>query len=82
LPLPKRGTAACVGKFTKEDPLWMNYHWRVFRAKSLTARLTVTDWKDQLQPGEWHWHDASGTRVGQELVINFLELQPYLGKDD
>ena len=27
--------------FTEAKPLWMNYHWRVFRAKSATARLTV-----------------------------------------
>ena len=66
-------SAASVGKFTKENPLWMNYHWRVFRATSPTARLTVTDWKDRSQPGG---------PAGQELLFNFLELQPYLEKAD
>ena len=55
--------------FTEAKPLWMNYHWRVFRAKGATARLSVSDWKSATQ---------SGGPAGQELIFNFLELQPYL----
>jgi hypothetical protein len=55
--------------FTEAKPLWMNYHWRVFRAKSATARLTVSDWKSAAE---------AGGPAGQELMFNFLELQPYL----
>ncbi len=49
----------------------MNYHWRVFRAKSATARLTVSDWKSAAE---------AGGPIGQELIFNFLELQPYLSE--
>ncbi len=57
--------------FTEAKPLWMNYHWRVFRAKGATARLSVSDWKSPTQPGG---------AAGQELMFNFLELQPYLSE--
>ncbi len=57
--------------FTEAKPLWMNYHWRVFRAKAATARLVVSDWKSATQ---------SGGPVGQELMFSFLELQPYFGE--
>jgi hypothetical protein len=57
--------------FTEAKPLWMNYHWLVFRAKGATARLSVSDWKSPTQPGG---------PAGQQLMFNFLELQPYLGE--
>ena len=47
----------------------MNYHWRVFRAKGATAKLTVTDWQDDKQPGG---------PIGQELMFNSIEIQPYI----
>ena len=28
-------------------PVWITYHWKVFRAKASTAKLTVSDWKNQ-----------------------------------
>jgi len=59
--------------FTEAKPLWMNYHWRVFRAKAATARLSVSDWKSVAE---------AGGPTGQELMFNFLELQPYLGEAD
>jgi hypothetical protein len=64
-------SGADVAGFTQDKPLWMNYHWRVFRARAATARLTVTDWRDETQPGG---------EAGQETAFNFLELQPYLGE--
>ena len=61
--------AHVVGKFNAEYPFWMNYHWRVFQAKGPTARLVVTDWECGA---------ATGGADGQELIYNFIEVQPYL----
>ena len=49
---------------------WMNYHWRVFRAEAPTARLTISDWPTPGNPGG---------PIGQELMYNFIQIQPYLG---
>jgi hypothetical protein len=48
-------------------PVWITYHWTVFRALAPTATLTVSDW-----PGD----EPTGP-FGQEQTFNFLELQPY-----
>jgi hypothetical protein len=63
--------AHILGKFNASHPYWMNYHWRVFRARGESAELTVTDWQDQQSPGG---------PIGQELMFNFVEIQPYLGE--
>jgi len=47
----------------------VTYHWRVFRAKGETARLTVSDWARGNVPGG---------PVGQEMAFNFIQVQPYL----
>jgi hypothetical protein len=49
-------------------PVWITYHWKVFRAKGPTAKLTVSDWS----PGS-----AQSAPFGQEQTFNFLEIQPY-----
>jgi len=49
-------------------PICITYYWRVFRAKGLTAKLTVSDWPSPEEPG---------TTFGQEQTFNFLEVQPY-----
>ena len=49
-------------------PVWITYHWKVFRAKSVTATLIVSDWPSA--------NDAGNT-FGQEQAFNFLEIQPY-----
>ena len=49
-------------------PVWITYHWKVFRAKGPTAKLTVSDWPGEGKP--------SGP-FGQEQTFNFLEIQPY-----
>jgi hypothetical protein len=49
-------------------PVWITYHWFVFRAKSPTAKITVSDWDPAQTPTE---------PFGQEQTFNFLELQPY-----
>jgi hypothetical protein len=47
----------------------MNYHFWVFRAKDRTAKLTISDWADERE---------TGGPIGQELMVNFVEVQPYL----
>src|SRR5262245_35257649 len=44
-------------------PVWITYHWKIFRAESATARLVVSDWPD---PKE------SSDMFGQEQALNFL----------
>jgi hypothetical protein len=49
-------------------PVCITYHWKVFRAKATTAKLTVSDWQSEKEPG---------APFGQEQTFNFLEIQPY-----
>jgi hypothetical protein len=49
-------------------PIWITYHWKVFRARGPTAKLTVSDWPSAPGP--------SGP-FGQEQTFNFIEIQPY-----
>jgi hypothetical protein len=49
-------------------PVWITYHWKVFRAKRTTAKLTVSDWKDE---------KGTAGVFGLEQTFNFLEIQPY-----
>jgi hypothetical protein len=49
-------------------PVWITYHWKVFRAKGTTAKLTVSDWPDPKQPAG---------PFGLEQTFNFVEIQPY-----
>ncbi len=62
--------AHLLGKFNAKYNYWMNYHWRVFKANGPTATLTVSDWAGEEKPG------GPG---GQELMFNFIEIQPYIG---
>jgi hypothetical protein len=48
-------------------PVWITYHWTVFRAQGPTARVTVSDWPSAAAAGPF----------GQEQTFNFLEIQPY-----
>lgn len=61
--------SAGVGSFNKKNPLWNNYFYRVFRARGNEARLTISDWIGD--------KDAGGPD-GQEILCNFVEVQPYL----
>ena len=47
-------------------PIWITYHWKVFRAKGRTANLIVSDWPDEPE-----------RTFGQEQTFNFVEIQPY-----
>jgi hypothetical protein len=49
-------------------PVWITYHWKVFRAKSPTAKIVISDWADDAKPAG---------PFGQEQTFNFVEIQPY-----
>jgi len=49
-------------------PVWITYHWKVFRAKGTTAKVIVSDWQNEKEPN---------APFGQEQTFNFLEVQPY-----
>jgi hypothetical protein len=49
-------------------PVWITYHWKVFRAKEKTAKLSVTDWANPNEPNG---------PFGQEQTFNFVEIEPY-----
>lgn len=53
--------------FTREHPFYMTYHYLQFRATRPTARLTLTDWQSETEPGG---------PIGQETMFSFVELQP------
>jgi len=60
------------GPYDRRDKAWMNYHWQVFRAEGTKARLIVSDWADQ---------DKPGGPIGQELIYNYVSVQPYYAGD-
>jgi len=59
------------GPYNTQHHAWMNYHWRVFRASAPQAKITLSDWASERDPGG---------PIGQELMFNFVEVQPYLGE--
>jgi hypothetical protein len=61
-----------VGPFSDKNRYWINNHHRVFRAKDRTARLVISDWTGDKEPGG---------AIGQELVYNFIQIQPYLSNE-
>ena len=56
------------GPFDQNNKAWMNYHWRIFRPKDTTARLTIKDWAGE---------DKPGGPVGKQLICNYVMVQPY-----
>ena len=66
-----RGQEVGAG-FSRDHQPWLNYYWRIFRAKAPTAKLTISDWTSADEPGG---------PVGQELIFNFIELQPYFAEE-
>ena len=59
----------CTPRYPKRQTAWMNYRRLVFRARGERAGLTISDWKSADEPGG---------PIGQELMINFVEVQPYI----
>jgi hypothetical protein len=58
-----------VDVFNDKNPYFMTLHRVVFRAQATTAELSLTD---AAVPG------TPAGPVGQELMCNFIEVQPYL----
>lgn len=66
---PKRSFAEVYSSSPEPKiPVCITYYWKVFRAKATTARLSVSDWQSEKEPGG---------PIGQEQTFNFLEIQPY-----
>ena len=57
-----------VKSFNRNKPYRSNYHQRVFRAKDKTARLALSDWGSENKPGG---------PEREELIWNFIQVQPY-----
>ncbi|HJN18066.1 MAG TPA: LamG domain-containing protein [Armatimonadota bacterium] len=53
-----------VGPFNADHPAGFNIHNITFRARSRAATVVISD-------------DVKGGEAGQEIICNFLELQPY-----
>lgn len=49
-------------------PVWITYHWTIFRALGPTAKLIVSDWPIEKDPTATY---------GQEQTFNFVEIEPY-----
>jgi hypothetical protein len=56
----------------QKNKAWMNYHWYLFRAEGKTARMTITDWAGDDEPGG---------RIDQELMFNYIQVHPYYPAD-
>lgn len=54
--------------FPDDHDTWLTYHWFLFRATGNKARVTVSDWTSQKEPGG---------PIGQQLIFNFLQIHPY-----
>lgn len=59
------------GPFNAQNPAYFNLYNIVFRARSRQTVLTITDWASDKDPGG---------PVGQQILCNFAELQPYYGE--
>lgn len=62
-----RGSSHTQLPFSNGAPCF-NHHRVMFRATAPTARLTVSDWATP---------DTPGGPAGQELMVNYLQLEPY-----
>jgi len=51
------------------DSIMINTYRTIFRATGETAKLTISDWKRK---------DEQGGPIGQTLLLNFIQIQPYL----
>ena len=59
--------------YTQEGSAWLNYHYQVFRAHGNTAKLVISDWVTDTEPGG---------PSGQELIVNFISVQPYFSEEE
>jgi len=61
--------AHSFGPFNEQNKAWLNLHYRLFRPRGQTVEMSVSDWANL---------DAPGGPADQELMFNFIEVQPYL----
>lgn len=59
---------ASLGNFNIDNRAYLNYHYYVFRPDATAIKLTISDWRTPQDPGG---------SVGQEIMVNFIEVQPY-----
>jgi hypothetical protein len=59
------------GPFNNSNLYRSNYHQILFRAQRMSSRLTLSDWATESAP--------AGPE-GQELIWNFVQIQPYFGE--
>lgn len=60
------------GHRSKEYPpesLMINTYRTISRAQASTATLTISDWRSEDEPGG---------AIGQRIMVNFVQVQPYL----
>ncbi|MFN0168799.1 MAG: hypothetical protein ACKV22_20430 [Bryobacteraceae bacterium] len=51
-----------------EGQVWVNHHRQMFRATQATAKLKISDWTSE---------GSSGGPDRQELMVNYIQLEPY-----
>jgi hypothetical protein len=56
------------GPFNRENGYCLNYHQQVFRARERATNLSLSDWVSASAPG---------SPEGEELLWNFIQVQPY-----
>jgi len=55
------------------EPTFQNFHRIVFRARSETVTLYISDWLNTYRHGT-----VATAPVGQEVIVNFIQVEPYL----
>lgn len=58
-----------AGRWAALSLPYQNHHFHVFRATDQTATIELIDWVDEQAPGG---------PVGEQLLFNFVEVQPWL----
>ncbi len=56
----------------EETKAWWTYHRHLFRARSDTAKVTISDWAGL---------DNPGGPTGQEIVMNYIQVHPYFASE-
>ena len=64
------------GAYDGQNRAWVNYYYRVFRARAKTAKISIADWADD--PSIGSGQAGPGGPVGRELMFNFVQVQPYM----
>jgi hypothetical protein len=68
----KSNYAHTYKSFNRTNPYRLNYHQIIFRARGEKAKLQFSDWVSATMPGG---------PEGEELIWNFIQVQPYFVED-